>query len=61
MVYTFGKDVNDRQPLRRYLVAIIPYFLDDGFKSFSMVCQLKPLFLNNNHFQLTLILFSVNA
>ena len=44
MAFTFGKNFNDSQPLRRYFVAIVPEFLNDDFKSFFMVYQLKPLY-----------------
>jgi hypothetical protein len=44
MAVTFGKNFNDCQPLRRYLVPIIPQFLDDDFKSFFMVRQLMSLY-----------------
>ena len=43
MAFTFGKKFNNGQPLRRYLVAAIPQFLDDNFKSIIRVCHLKPL------------------
>jgi hypothetical protein len=58
---TFCQYFNDGQPLRRDLVAMILQLLDNGVESLVRICQRKPLFLINNHFQLTFIFFSINT
>jgi hypothetical protein len=42
MAFTIGENINNSQALGRYLVAIIPQFLDDDVKSVIGVHQPKP-------------------
>jgi hypothetical protein len=41
-----GQNLNDGQPLGRYLVAIVSQLPDDGLESFVLISQLKNLCLN---------------
>ena len=60
MSRAFCKNFNNGYPLRGYLLAIHPQFLDDCFKSFLMVSQQKSPMLDNNYYYLTSILFKIN-
>jgi hypothetical protein len=39
MTLAFSQNFNDSQALRRYLVAVVPQFADDGFKSDFEICH----------------------
>jgi hypothetical protein len=47
MAVASGKNSDDSQPLGRDPMAIVPQGLDDVFKSFLVICQWRPLVLND--------------